>query len=219
MTGSLLLEWARGPGFSLAMAIFAFGVALKLLEIVALGRKRDLSEPRAGSLGPAVRTVFTRFLPVPGFLAARPLLHIGGYLFHFSFFAVLLLFRPHIELFRPLLGAVWPGLPSPLIDSLALAGMAGLLMVLITRLAHPVARFLSTPDDYISWGLTALVFVTGYAAVHRFWLPYDLLLALHVLSIDLLLAAFPFTKLMHAFTWVLSRGYAGAIAGRKGVRI
>jgi nitrate reductase gamma subunit len=45
-----------------------------------------------------------------------------------------------------------------------------------------------------------------------------LLLALHILSVELLLVVFPFTKLMHTFTIFLSRWYGGAISGYRGVK-
>jgi len=44
------------------------------------------------------------------------------------------------------------------------------------------------------------------------------LLAIHILSVELLLVVFPFTKLMHTFTVVLSRWYGGAISGYRGVK-
>ncbi len=66
--------------------------------------------------------------------------------------------------------------------------------------------------------MTFLPVITGYIAFHRVGLPAPSLLALHILSIELLMVLFPFSKLMHAFTFVLSRWYNGAIAGYKGVR-
>ena len=48
-------------------------------------------------------------------------------------------------------------------------------------------------------------------------LPYTQMLAVHILSVELLLIVLPFTKLIHMFTLFLSRWYNGAMAGRKGV--
>jgi len=44
-----------------------------------------------------------------------------------------------------------------------------------------------------------------------------MLLALHIMSVELLMIAFPFTKLSHAFTFLLARFYNGAVTGLKGV--
>jgi nitrate reductase gamma subunit len=43
------------------------------------------------------------------------------------------------------------------------------------------------------------------------------ILGLHILSVEALMIAFPFTKLMHTFTVFLSRWYNGAMSGRRGV--
>jgi nitrate reductase gamma subunit len=62
-----------------------------------------------------------------------------------------------------------------------------------------------------------LPLVTGYLAFHRIGLAPPMLIALHILSVELLMVIFPFTKLMHAFTLFMARYYNGAIAGYKGV--
>ena len=41
--------------------------------------------------------------------------------------------------------------------------------------------------------------------------------ALHMGLVNLWLIYFPFSRLMHAFTFALSRGYTGAIYGRRGI--
>jgi nitrate reductase gamma subunit len=60
--------------------------------------------------------------------------------------------------------------------------------------------------------------LTGYLAYHRMLNPYPLVLGIHILSVELLMVVFPFTKLMHALTFLIARWYNGAIAGRKGVQ-
>ena len=54
-------------------------------------------------------------------------------------------------------------------------------------------------------------------AFHRIGLSPSLLIAIHILSVELLMVVFPFTKLIHAFTLFMARYYNGAIAGRRGV--
>jgi nitrate reductase gamma subunit len=65
--------------------------------------------------------------------------------------------------------------------------------------------------------LTILPLITGYIAFHRIGMTAPTLLAIHILSVELLLVVFPFTKLMHAFTLVMARWYNGAISGYRGV--
>jgi nitrate reductase gamma subunit len=50
-------------------------------------------------------------------------------------------------------------------------------------------------------------------------LPYATMLALHILSVEILLIFLPFTKLFHAFTVFGSRWYIGKINGHRGVPV
>ena len=66
--------------------------------------------------------------------------------------------------------------------------------------------------------MTLLPLLTGYLAFHRMLMPYQTMLGLHILSVELLLIVFPFTKLMHSFTVFFARWYNGAAFGRRGVQ-
>ena len=217
MTGLELLIWARGPGLVLAMSLCVFGVILRFIEILALGRKADLAPPRQSSAGSGWRTIATRSLPPPGMLRRAPLTYLGGYVFHIGMAIAVFFFVPHIELFRGLFGLRWPGLPNSLVDIAALAAIVALLALLIGRMVDPVKRLLTGAGDWLAWALTFAPLVTGYAAFHHLFENYTLTLALHILSVELLLVLLPFTKLFHAFSLFLARWYNGDIAGRKGV--
>jgi nitrate reductase gamma subunit len=212
------LLWVKGPGFDIALVIFVIGIILRLLEVLILGRKPDFAEPRGSEMGPGWRTVLSRTLPEAGSMKRSPFTVIGGYIWHIGFFISLLLFVPHIELLKATLGLHWPGLPSNIVDAVAAVTIVTLLAMLFSRLNHPVKRFLSGPEDYLTWLLTLLPLVTGYLAYHRMIDPYPLVLGLHILSVEVLMVVFPFTKLMHAFTFVIARWYNGAMAGRRGVQ-
>lgn len=217
MSGLELLTWARGPGLVLALGICIFGVILRLIEILALGRKADLAPPRQNSTGSGWRTIFTRSLPPPGMLRRAPLTYLGGYVFHIGMAIAVFFFVPHIELFRDLLGLRWPGLPNPLIDVASIAAILALMALLVGRLVDPVKRLLTNAGDWLAWALTFVPLVTGYAAYHHLFENYTLTLALHILSVELLLVVLPFSKLFHVFSLFVARWYNGDIAGRKGV--
>ncbi|HUN91713.1 MAG TPA: nitrate reductase [Burkholderiaceae bacterium] len=217
MSAMQFLVWVRGPGLQWSVAILIAGVLLRMFEILSLGRRPDLSEPRTATRGSGWRTVVMRSIPPASVFRTAPALFILGYLFHLGLLASVALFVPHLELLRRILGLAWPGLPSPLVDAAALVALVALLMVLVYRLRDPVRRRLSTVEDYLVWALTFVPLATGYCAFHHLLLPYTAMLAVHILSVELLLAAVPFTKLSHAYTLLLARWYAGAIAARKGV--
>jgi nitrate reductase gamma subunit len=217
MTAGDLLIWTRGTGLTLALAILVFGVLLRFFEIYGMGRKTDLSPAREVTPGSGWRTVLTRSLPPAGMTRRAPVTYFGGYVFHIGLAVTVFLYIPHIELLRGLFGIGWPGLPTPVVDAVAVATMVAMLVVLASRVSHPVKRLLSTFQDYFVWLLTFLPILTGYMAYHHLFLDYTMMLALHVLSAELLLALLPFTKLFHAFSVFLSRWYTGQMSARKGV--
>jgi nitrate reductase gamma subunit len=120
-------------------------------------------------------------------------------------------------MFKDVIGFGWPSLPTPIVDAMAVVTIIALLAILVHRMRDTVLKFLSTREDYFVWLLTTLPLITGYIAFHRIGMTAPTLLAIHILSVELLLVVFPFTKLMHAFTIVLSRWYNGAISGYRGV--
>lgn len=219
MTHMDLLIWARGPGLQIALAVFIAGMVLRFVEIYSLGRKPDLSTPRPGKALAGFKTIISRSFPNKTMMKRTFPTLVLGYIFHISFFATLLFFAPHIRLFRSTVGFGWPALPTPLVDAIAMVGIVGLLMALGYRLYHPVKRFLSNFDDYFAWLLTLLPLLTGYMSYHHMLLPYTLMLAVHILSVELLLVFLPFTKLVHVGTLFVSRWYNGDALGHKGARL
>jgi len=219
MSSAEFLLLVRGPLLSAALAVFAFGMALKLFEILMLGRRKNLAKLRSSGIGAGFRTIITRSIPADHNTLKRSLfMVVAGYAFHIGLFVVLFLLTPHILLIQSLTGLSWPGLPTPLVDLFAVIAMVALLALLWRRLTHPVLKFLSTGGDYLVWTLSFVPLLTGYMAYHHLFFPYTMLLALHILSVELLLVLFPFTKLTHTFTLFLSRWYNGSIAGQKGVQ-
>lgn len=214
-----LLTWVRGEGLDMAVAIFVLGVIWRLIEIYSLGRKKDLAAPRHVAGASGMHTVFRRSVPPEGFVKKSPVTYIGGYVFHIGLFIVVFLFAPHIKLIESLIGVSWPGLPSQFVDLVAVVTIAALVLVLFDRINRPVKRYLSTFGDWFTWLLTLLPVLTGWMAVQHLLLPYTTMLALHILSAELLLVFLPFTKLFHAFTAWGSRYYNGAVNGHKGVAV
>lgn len=214
-----LLGFARGPALKVALAIFCLGVVWRIFGFALLRLRRDLNQPRVSTLGTWARglvTVGSRSWPHKEFIPRTGAGEALGYSYHIGLFIVVLLFGPHIVFFGSLFGFTWPGLPSSLITVISVLTLTLFLAVLFRRVTHPVLRMLSNFDDYFSWFVTALVMATGLAATAHVGAPYETLLAVHILSVDLLLVWFPFGKLMHAFYLFPSRALNGALLARKG---
>ncbi len=212
------LLWVKGPAFNFALAVFALGMLARLVEIFILGRKTNYAEAKGGEWGPGFKTMLTRTVADPGTFARAPFNVVVGWIWHIGFITALLLFIPHIELFRGVLGIAWPGLPNPVVDAVTAITILALVATLVHRTQHPVKKHISTPEDYLVWAVTFMPVLTGYLAYHRLVNPYPLILGLHILSVNLFLVVFPFTKLTHVFTAFIARWYNGAIFGRKGVQ-
>jgi nitrate reductase gamma subunit len=217
MTETELLMWVRGPALQIATVVFVLGIMVRILEILLLGRKADLAEARGSAVRGGLRTIISRSVPDRGTMQRSTFNVVAGYLFHIGLFITIFLFAPHILLFRDVFNISWPALPTPVIDAVTIVTIITLLAVLLHRISNPVMRFLSRFQDYLVWLVTILPLVTGYIAFHRIGLTPPLLIAIHILSVELLMVLFPFTKLMHTFTFLVARYYNGSISGYRGV--
>jgi len=226
-----LLAFARGPGMYWATTVFVIGVLWRLVGILLLRRKKDLSEPRNRAAWKGLRLIGLRSWPRKEFLGGTAFGEIMGYTFHIGFFVALFLYLPHILFFEDIaksliginfkrvFGFGWPYLPGGVIYFFSAVSLAALIAVLIHRIASPVKRMLSNFDDYFSWLVTIAPVATGMLAYSHFGAPYSTLLALHLLSVELLMVWFPFGKLMHAFTIFAARGIQGVQFERKGASL
>lgn len=217
-----LLDFARGPAIQVAMVIFVFGVAWRLFWLLLLPRAVDKSKARVGLSGTLSGTVggFIRHMwPAKEYAARTRFGVITSYTFHLGLAVIVLGFAQHILFIDSLIGIKWPGLPTALISVVSVITLAALAVALIRRLTSPVLKVISTFSDYWAWFVTILPVATGLAAVSHLWLRYEDLLAIHILSVSLLLISFPFGKLMHAFLVFVTRSQTGLFYSRRGAHI
>jgi hypothetical protein len=225
-----LLDFARGPGLAVSVAVFLLGTGWRLAGVLRLPARPDLSPPRAGAPGPwagAARSILRGLWPRRDFGPVATLNALNGWIFHAGMALVFLAYAPHVEFIRRTAGPHWPALPDPVMYLAAGVTMVSLLYAAWQRLNDPVLRLISRPDDWISWTLTFLPFATGMAVASepsaallaRDAVIYRTPLALHLLSLELLLLWFPFGKLMHAVLFGFSRAATGARFAHRGVRL
>ena len=224
-----LLEFARGPGLAISASIFALGLAWRLYGIFRRPSRTDYSEPRRRDLAlSGLRAVFAKMLPPRG-VKIRGAQMANAYSYHVALALVAFGFAPHIAFIGRTVGVAWPPLPDPVIYLASAAAIVGLVIALMQRLSDGVLRLLSTADDYFSWLVTMLPLLTGMALIERPYapapavapeLPTSLtLLAVHLLSLELLLVWLPFGKLAHAALVFVSRWRTGADFARKGAAL
>ena len=212
-----LLDFARGAAMKWSIAVFLFGVLWRLFGVLLLRRTHDYSAPRTHNAAfAALQTIISRSWPRKEFQARTAYGVTVSYVFHVGLAIVVFGFVPHILLIHSLIGVGWDGLPGGVVYFFAVITLVALLMAIIRRLTHPVLRLLSNFDDYFSWLVTAAPVITGLLAVAHYGARYETLLAVHILSFELLLIWFPFGKLMHSLLLPLARGQTGAYYGRRG---
>lgn len=212
-----LLEFVEGPLFTLAATVFVLGVIWRLFGIIRIGRKRDISPPKGSAAAGFVKGNLRHFFP-RGIFARRTWLHIvGGYGFHLGLLVLVLFAAPHITFLNDrILGFGWPALPRWGFILTADIAFAGLIVLWVRRISDPVMRLISDWDDHLGSWMTFLVMLTGCLALQE---SHDILRAIHMGMVDLWLIYFPFSRLVHGFTFVLSRGNSGATYGRKGMNL
>jgi nitrate reductase gamma subunit len=208
-------DFIDGPLWIFSLSVFAIGVVWRILSIIKAGVRTDLSLARGSAGKGALRAVFSRFVPERTVASRSRLQLIAGYMFHLGLFALLIFAQPHIDFIAErITGFDWPAMPHWAFIVAAEFAFAGLILLWLHRVLNPVTRLLSDLDDHVGSILVFVVMLTGCLALAQSFEPLRLL---HLFLAEVLLIYFPFSKLMHAFTFVLSRGYTGATMGRKGI--
>ena len=214
-----------------ATSIFIFGVVWRLAGLLLLRARRDFSDPRRRDSWKGVMLIGSRSWPKKEFVGATGLMEAIGYTFHLGIFAALILYAPHVLLLKDVVNAVlpfammndilyyWPTVSGGVIYFLTSISVACLIALLLHRIINPVKRLISNFDDYMSWLMTMLPLLTGMAAYSHFGGPYQVVLAVHILSVEALMIWFPFGKLMHMFTMFVLRGVTGVLFARKGAAL
>ena len=204
-----------GPLWYFSLAVFVIGVVWQLASIVFASRKQDLSVARDSATSGAIRTVFSRFVPHKEISSQITIQVVAGYLFHLGLFALLFFAAPHVVfLEQNLLGFGWTPMPHWAFIISAQAAFLGLIFLWLRRMVNPVSRLISTLDDHIAAILTFVVMLTGCFALLEGSTGLRLL---HRFTVELWLIYFPFSALMHTFTFIPSRAFTGGWFGRRGI--
>lgn len=206
-----------GPFWYFSATVFVIGVLWRLVGMLSMGSKTDFSTPRSSGAAAAVSINITRFFPRADFWSRIRLQVVAGYLFHLGLFALLFFAAPHIEFYREYItGFGWIALPEWAFILVSEIAFLGLMLLILHRMLNPVTRAISDRGDYIGSILIFLVMLTGCFALAR---SHEVLRVTHFFLAELLLIYFPFSALMHTFTFPFSRGFMGAHYGRRGVKV
>jgi len=214
-----LLAFARGPALQAATLIMIAGMFWRLAGILLLRRRPAHAAARHSllvRLSGGARTIITRTIPRRNFWPRVATGVSMSYVMHIGLFVILFAGAPHILVFHQITGLSWPNLPKGVIVIASALTLAALVALLVRRLNNPVLRLLSNVDDYLSWLLVFLPITTGILLSGETVAGYGTLLALHILSVEVLMIWLPFGKLMHVALVFAGRGVIGFNFARKG---
>ena len=212
-----VLEFARGPALLFSVMVFVLGLAWRLYVIFRRPVRPDYSAPRRRDLAAGgLRAIFAKMLPPKG-VKVRGAAMANAYAYHLGLALVVFGYAPHIAFIARYTGISWPALPEPAFYLAAGLTIVSLSIALLARLTDPVLRLLSRFDDWFSWALTMAPMLTGMAIIGARSEPVPL--AIHLLSLELMLVWLPFGKLAHAALVFVSRWRTGVDFARKGAAL
>jgi nitrate reductase gamma subunit len=207
-----MYEFARGPLVWIAFVGFAAGLVWQLASRLQLARKdKVVYSYLSGRFG--LRSLVHWLTP----LGSRNMrLHAPftavAFGFHLCLLVTPLFAMGHAVLWQTAWGVRWWSLPAGLADAMTLVVIAGGVVFALRRVAMPEVRNVTTWKDYGVVLLVVAPFVTGFVAHHQ-WLPYRVVLTLHIVTGAAWLLAIPFTRLSHMIWFVATRAYMGSEFG------
>ncbi|MGC8595763.1 MAG: hypothetical protein ACP5MI_09190 [Candidatus Kryptoniota bacterium] len=195
-----LIDFARGPLFRLCFTIMLLGL-LRVLFIEFWGIYKAYR--RACDRKIPWRLVVSRttewLFPVRKLVRDTDIYSVLSILFHIGLIGAPLFLFAHITLLKNSTGISWASLPFRWEFWLTLCTIILSFALLVLRLARKSTRHLSRPEDYFWLILLLFPFITGFICANMDISAslYQILMAIHILSGDLIFLLIPFTKITH----------------------
>ena len=211
-----MYELARGPLMWVATIVFVGGIAYRTVQLFLLTKKKERARcpDRAVRVeGPEGRRLKALVTLQNSLLGQHPVMAIVTFVFHFCLFVAPVFTLAHILLLRESWRISYFSLPGPVIDVMTVIVILGAIYFLVRRLSLPEVKFVTSASDFVILAIVAGPFVTGFLAYHQ-WFAYPLMMSLHVLAGDIMLAAIPFTRLSHMLFAPFTRAYMGSEFGK-----
>ena len=135
------------------------------------------------------------------------------FVFHICLLVTPIFLLSHIVLWDESWNLRWWALPDGLADIMTVLVIIGGVYFLIRRLARPEVQFVTAWTDYMLLAMVTAPFITGFIAYHQ-WFGVQWMTILHMVSGEILLAAMPFTRLVHMLFAPFTRAYMGSEFGK-----
>ena len=207
-----MYEIAVGPLTWVGFIGLVVGLSYKLIAMYAAARRERSVLPTLDARH-GLRSVGHWLLPFGArSMRLHPLMTVVSFAFHLCLLLTPLFVMGHAVLLERAWGVSWWSMPAWLADVASLAVVGGGVFFCLRRLCAPEVRNVSALSDFVIVLVVISPFVTGLLA-HQQWLPYRVMVTLHVVTGVVWLVAIPFTRLSHMLWFLFSRAYMGSEFG------
>jgi len=209
-------EFVTGPLAWAAWGIFLLGSAWRLFSMYQLAKAKDTASLSYMSWGFSLRSIINWLIPFNALgWKANPAMTVATFVFHLCLLVTPIFLVAHVMLWDQYFGISFATIPDNVADIMTLVVIAACLFFAGRRIMQPEVRYITTPQDWVALIIVLAPFLTGFLAYHQIT-DYDLMIILHVVAGEIMLAAIPFTRLSHMVFAVFTRAYMGSEFG--GVR-
>ncbi|HAO22381.1 MAG: nitrate reductase [Desulfobacteraceae bacterium IS3] len=208
-----IYDFVSGPLVWLSFIIFISGSIYRIATMAMLAKKKDGVVYDYMDSFYALRSIMHWIIPFGSEnMKKHPAMTIVTFVFHISLVIAPLFLFAHIALIKEAWDISWGYISDTTADIMTILVIASCVFFMLRRIKLPEVRYLTDTSDYILLAIVAAPFVTGFLAYHQ-WMGYKLMVILHILSGEVMLAAIPFTRLSHVLFFPFTRGYIGSEFG------
>jgi nitrate reductase gamma subunit len=209
-----IYSFVYGPLAWAAFLLFVGGCLFRLVQMLRLINKTEKFIWTYMSWKYSLRSLLHWLTP---FAATnwrkQPLLTVVTFVFHICLLVTPIFLLSHIVLWDESWNLRWWALPDGLADIMTVLVIIGGVYFLIRRLTRPEVQFVTDWTDYMLLAMVTAPFITGFIAYHQ-WFGVQWMTILHMVSGEILLAAMPFTRLVHMLFAPFTRAYMGSEFGK-----
>jgi nitrate reductase gamma subunit len=208
-----MYEFVRGPLVWIAFVVFFAGTLYKLLAMAVLAKREKHVLPTF-SAKHGLRSLLHWMIPGGSRnMRMHPTFTLVSFAFHACLLLTPLLVMGHAVLWEESWGGSWWSLPRAAADRRTLVVVGGGLFFGLRRIVAPEVRNVTSWQDFAILLVVVAPFATGFLA-HQQWLPYRIMILLHIVSGAVWLMAIPFTRLAHMLWFVFTRAFMGSEFGK-----
>ena len=209
-----IYSFVYGPLAWTAFLLFLGGCVFRLVQMLRLVNKTEKFIFTYMSWQYSLRSLLHWLTPFATTnWRKQPLLTVVTFVFHICLLVTPIFLLSHIVLWDESWNLRWWALPDGLADIMTVLVIIGGVYFLIRRLTRPEVQFVTDWTDYMLLAMVSAPFITGFIAYHQ-WFGVQWMTILHMVSGEILLAAMPFTRLVHMLFAPFTRAYMGSEFGK-----